>query len=95
MNDFIKKYATGARYEDCLIPDNKEYLIEIKKGFLSEKEAVELAQKTDAETKQIKDKYINEKDIVSEYAIEILTKTKLDILTRKFKKELLKNQESK
>ena len=95
MNDFIKRYATGARYEDCLIPDNKEYLIEIKKGFLSEKEAVELAQKTDAETKQIKDKYINEKDIVSEYAIEILTKTKLDILTRKFKKELLKNQESK
>ena len=91
MNDFIKKYAAGIRYEDCLIPDNKEYLIEIKKGVLNEKEAVELAQKTDTETKQIKDKYITEKDIASEYAIEILNKVKLDILTRKFKKQLLES----
>ena len=68
MNDFIKKYATGARYE-----------------------AVELAQKTDTETKQIKDKYITEKEIVSEYAIDILNKVKLDILTRKFKKQLLES----
>ena len=91
MNDFIKKYVAGIRYEDCLIPDNKEYLIEIKKGVLNEKEAVELAQKIDSETKQIKDKYITEKDIVSEYAIEILNKVKLDILTRKFKKQLLES----
>lgn len=91
MNDFIKKYAAGIRYEDCLIPDNKEYLIEVKKGVLNEKEAVELAQKIDSETKQIKDKYITEKDVVSEYAIEILNKVKLDILTRKFKKQLLES----
>lgn len=92
MNDFIKKYATGARYEDCLIPNNKEYLIKIKKGILSEKEAVQLAQKTDTETKEIKDRYITEKDIVSELAIEILDKVKLDILNRKFKKELLESK---
>lgn len=91
MNDFIKKYAAGIRYEDCLIPDNKEYLIEVKKGVLNEKEAVELAQKIDSETKQIKDKYITEKDVVFEYAIEILNKVKLDILTRKFKKQLLES----
>ena len=92
MNDFIKKYATGARYEDCLIPNNKEYLIKIKKGILSEKEAVQLAQKTDTETKEIKDRYITEKDIVSEFTIEILDKVKLDILNRKFKKELLESK---
>ncbi len=92
MNDFIKKYTTGARYEDCLIPNNKEYLIKIKKGILSEKEAVQLAQKTDTETKEIKDRYITEKDIVSELTIEILDKVKLDILNRKFKKELLESK---
>lgn len=95
MNDFIKKYVKGLKYKDCLIPDNKEYLIEIKKGILSEEKAVELAQKTDAETKQIKDKYVTEKDTVSEYSIEILDKVKLDILTKKFKKQLLEKQESK
>lgn len=89
MNDFIKKYAIGVKYEDCLIPENKEYLIKIKKGILSEKEAVDLAIKTDNETKEIKDKYLLEKDDVNGIAIEILDYVKLNILKRKFKKELL------
>lgn len=92
MNDFIKKYATGSRYEDCLIPDNKDYLIEIKKGILSEDEAVELAQKIDQETRTIKDKYITEKDIINKYAVEILDCVKLNVLKRKFKKELLEEE---
>ena len=95
MNDFIKKYAAGVRYGECLVPDNKEYLIKIKKGILSERETVELAKKTDAETKEIKNKYITEKDSISEFAVEILNKVKMEILTRKFKKQLLENQESK
>ena len=90
MNDFIKKYATRAKYEDCLIPNNKEYLIEIKKGILSEKEAVDLAIKVDKEIKEIKEKYLLEKDDVNSFAIEILDYVKLNILKRKFKKELLK-----
>lgn len=88
MNDFIKKYATGVRYEECLIPDNKEYLIEIKKGILSEKEAVDLAIKTDNETKEIKEKYINEVDNIDIFATLILDNVKFNILKRKFKKEL-------
>lgn len=79
----------GVKYEDCLIPENKEYLIKIKKGILSEKEAVDLAIKTDNETKEIKDKYLLEKDNVNGIAIEILDYVKLNILKRKFKKELL------
>lgn len=92
MNDFIKKYAIGEIYEKCLIPDNKEYLIQIKKGILSEKEAVELANKTDNETKEIKDKYLKEQDEINKYAIEILNYVKFNILKRKFKKELLEEK---
>ena len=88
MNDFIKKYVTGAKYEDCLIPENKEYLINIKKGILNEKEAVELAQKTDLETKEIKDRYLTEKDEISDLALDILKNVKNDILIKKFKKEI-------
>lgn len=90
MNDFIQKYAIGEIYENCLIPNNKEYLIKIKKGMLSEKEAVDLAIKVDKETKEIKEKYLLEKDDVNSFAIEILDYVKLNILKRKFKKELLK-----
>ena len=92
MNDFIKKYAIGVKYEQCLIPDNKEYLIEIKKGILSEKEAVELAIKTDNETKEIKDEYVKEQDIINNEAVEILDYVRLNILKRKFKKELKKEE---
>ena len=90
MNDFIKKYAIGLKYEDCLIPNNKEYLIQIKKGILSENKAVELAIKTDNETKEIKDKYLKEKEEINKKAIETLDYIKFEILKRKFKKELLK-----
>ena len=90
MNDFIKKYANGESYNKCLIPDNKEYLIEIKKGILSEEEAVKLATSVDNDTKQIKDKYLKEQDEINNNAIETLDFVKLNILKRKFKKELLK-----
>lgn len=90
MNDFIKKYSKEVKYEDCLIPDNKEYLIKIKKGILSEKEAVKLATEVDNETKEIKDKYLKEQDEINKYAIEILDHIKFEILKRKFKKELIK-----
>lgn len=92
MNDFIKKYVRGENYKDCLIPDNKEYLIQIKKGILKEQEAVELATKIDEETKIIKDENIKEQDEIDEKAIEILDLTKFKILERKFKNELVKEE---
>ena len=92
MNDFIKKYVRGENYKDCLIPDNKEYLIQIKKGILKEQEAVELATKIDEETKIIKDENIKEQDEIDKKAIEILDLTKFKILERKFKNELVKGE---
>ena len=89
MNDFIKKYVKEEKYKNCLIPDNKEYLIQIKKGILKVDEAVKLAQETDTDTKRIKDKYLKEQDKINENAVEILDYVKLEILKRKFKKELL------
>lgn len=59
MNDFIKKYVKEKSYSECLIPDNKEYLINIKKGILSLKEAEELADKTNQETYEIAKQYID------------------------------------
>lgn len=88
MNDFIKKYAIGMEYEKCLIPNDKKYLIEIKKGILDEQEATELAIKVDNETKEIKDKYLKEQDNINEETINILNYIKFEILKRKFKKEL-------
>ena len=83
MNDFIKKYISGISFENCLIPDKKEYLIDIKKGILSENEATILAEKTDEETKNIKDKHVTEQDTINSIAIDILNKVKFELLKKK------------
>ena len=89
MNDFIKKYASEKSYKECLIPDDKEYLIRIKTTFMNVDEAVELAKKTDLETKMIKENNITElPDIINQKGIDILNQVKIDILKMKFKEDL-------
>lgn len=90
MNDFIKKYGIqNKKFKDCLIPDNKDYLIQIKKGLLSEQDATMIAENVDKDTYNIKEKLVVEQDIINKTAIDILNEIKYNILKQKFKKELL------
>lgn len=88
INDFIKDYVKGVPYEECLIPNNKDYLIEIKKGYLPVDVAVTLANAIDKNTKEIKEAHIKESDIINQKAIDVLDKVKLDLLIKKFKEDL-------
>ena len=90
MNDFIKKYVQNKPYKECLIPDNKEYLIKVKKGFLPCSEAVELANKIDEETHTIKENFSLEINKVNYKALVILDQVKRDLLYQRFREELLK-----
>ena len=90
MNDFIKKYAKGVPYNDCLVPDNKEKLIDIKKGALPLEIAETQAILVDSDTYNVKEENITETDIINQKGIDILNKVKFDLLERKFKKDLLK-----
>ena len=90
MNDFIKKYGIqNKKFKDCLIPDNKDYLIQIKKGLLDEQDATMIAENVDNDTYNIKEKLVTEPDLINQTAINILKEIKYDILKQKFKKELL------
>ena len=89
MNDFMKKYVSGKNYAECLIPDNKDYLIEIKKGILGEAAAVKLANEVDAETYNIKELNMLEQDEINQNGINILNTVKYQILKRKFKEEII------
>lgn len=92
MNDFIKKYGIEQRnFKDCLIPDNKDYLVQIKKGILNEQEATELAENTDIDTYNVKEKLVIEQDIINKDVVHILNELKYNILKQKFKKELLED----
>ena len=88
INDFIKKYIQNKPYSECLIPDNKEWLIQVKKGILPELEAETLALTIDANTRHIKDINVKTNDEINQKAIDILDKVKYELLKRKFQEDL-------
>ncbi len=88
INDFIKKYTERKSYAECLIPDNKEWLIEVKKGILPELEAEILATEMDANTRYIKDCNMKANDEINQKAVDILDKVKYELLKRKFQEDL-------
>ncbi len=90
MNDFIKKYVSKQKYEDCLIPDNKGFLMNVKKGMLSLEEARTLSVEIDNDTKRIKDENVTELDIINQKGLDILNKVKFDLLKKKFKEDIEK-----
>lgn len=95
MNDFIKRYAKGISYNDCLVPTNKKALIDIKKGILQLEEAESLAFSLDNDTFIVKEENVTETDIINQKGIDILNKVKFNLLKRKFKEDLLENSERK
>ena len=91
MNDFIRKYASGKPYKECLIPDNREYLINIKKGLLDLEKAERLAYEVDEDTyrvKEIETRFGGKSDIINPKGIDILNKVKYELLKRKFKEDI-------
>ena len=88
MNDFIKKYASGKPYQECLIPDNREALMDIKKGILQLEEAESLAIVVNSDTYKIKEESVTETDVINQKGIDILNKVKYELLKQKFREDL-------
>ena len=89
LNDFIKKYGVEQLpYKNCLVPNNPEKLIEIKKGILSEEEATKLAHKYDNDTNRIKNKLLKKNININQKGIDILNNVKYNLLRYKIKKDI-------
>jgi len=89
LNEFIKRYINGEPYKECLIPRNKEYLIAVKKNIHSLEEARKIAKELSKETKEIKDKYMNENKLEINKDAELLLRNVLiEIMKHNFKIEL-------
>lgn len=96
MNDFIKKYISGQPYQECLIPDNKDFLIEIKKGSLPLEDAEALAIKTNNETRIIAQNFKKENvNIVKDSVNILLDNVKYSMLKQYIGECFNKNNEGK
>lgn len=90
LNEFIKRYVAGEPYEECLISQNREYLIDVKKGLHTLIEARGLAESTNRETRDIKTKYMVENPLCVDKEVEALLNTTLvDIIKFHFREEVL------
>lgn len=63
LNEFLKRYIAGETYENCLISNRKEYLLNLKTRAIKLEQARELAKLTDDETKDIKTRYMKENEL--------------------------------
>lgn len=88
MFDFINKFVKGKPYSECLIADDKEYLISIKKGALPLDQAEWLANSVNKSVYEIAKLNQSEGHWVDKYAIKVLDDVKFALLNRYFTDEL-------
>lgn len=89
MFDFINKFVKGKPYSECLIADDKDYLISIKKGILPLDQAEYLARTTNQATYEISKIYQSEDRSIDETAIKVLDDVKFELLKLYFQEQLM------
>lgn len=89
LNEFIKRYLAGEKYADCLISNNKDYLITVKRSIHTLEEAREIAKRLSDETHKIKTEYMKYTPLqVNKECEDILNTVLLNIMKHNFKCEL-------
>lgn len=93
INDFIKKFVAGKSYRECLVPDNKDYLLKIKTQPLKLEEAEQLAIQVDEETYQIKERFKKETTEIRQDVIDRLQDLSYRFIKQFFIQELTRQEE--
>lgn len=88
LNEFIKRYTNGESFKDCLISNDRESLIEIKRGKESLANARILAKELNNETFRIREKFQSAIDKVNYETIEKMNVLLSKIIKKSFIKEL-------
>lgn len=93
IEDFMYKYINGIPYEECLIYEDKFFMLEVKKGnAYSAEKAVELAQYFVKRCKEMKDKYLEENETSKNAdVLQLMNDTKAKIMKKFFVEELMKS----
>lgn len=88
--EFLKRYIAGVPYSECLIPLKPEHLIEVKSKYIyTLDEAKEIAKNTVDIVKDIKQKYIDEHEVViNSKAVDIMQQTLVEALKKSIREDL-------
>lgn len=88
--EFLKRYISGIKYSECLIPTNPEYLISVKASYIySLEEAISIADKCVESVKDVKQEYMNTHQVVIDKDVDdIMNGVLINVLKHTFKKEI-------
>lgn len=91
ITDFIYAYTHNNLYKECLkfLP-HKEQMMKAKLNEYSLDEALSMAEYFDNQTKEFKDFYLLEKDVINENALNLLNKIQYKVIKRHLKNQILK-----
>ena len=89
IDEFMKRFYNGESYEDCLISDYPDYLIDIKKGLFDLDKARDIANTTMTEIENLYNKAkntLNNKE--DKEMVELLENVSYNIMKRSIQNEL-------
>lgn len=89
IDEFMKRFYNGESYENCLISDYPDYLIDIKKGLFNLEEARNIANTAMAEIENLYNKAkntLNNKE--DKESVELLEDVSYNIIKRSIQNEL-------
>ncbi len=70
--EFIERYIAGESYQNCLIPHNLEYLVEVKKGLHTLEEAREIGSQTIAKIDKMCKDFVSKNTETTNPEIDVL-----------------------
>ena len=89
IDEFMKRFYNGESYENCLISDYPDYLIDIKKGLFNLEEARDIANTTMQEIDNLYNKAKNIlKNKEDKESVELLEDVSYNIMKRSIQNEL-------
>lgn len=90
LNDFIKKFVAGKSYAECMVADNKEFLIRVKKNEVFDLELARTVTKEVCDNTYAigKEWMENNPKFIDESVDEVMTQVLISIFKQRFIDEL-------
>lgn len=88
--EFLNRYISGVSYEECLIPTQPQYLINVKSEYIhSLEEARQMAKNIEYTVKATKQMYMDNNPLVIDKEVDdIMNNVLINVLKFAFKKEI-------
>lgn len=88
--EFLNRYIDGVPYSECLIPIDRQHLIDIKASYIySLEKAKEIADKSEENVKAVKKQYMDTHEVIIDNEVHnIMNDVLIDVLKHAFKKEI-------